>query len=147
MINVTKIGEEQFKTRIIQILGKCEGIDNAEDYYHNLGALSMALKAEEPFLFINSIFEVLGNTDRLLIINALREKDRCSCELEAMLQKSQPVISRDLRKLENLKLIQGWKRGNFTHYSLVKPTFNQLKTFLADWFESIGNWFEELQLV
>ncbi len=62
-----------------------------------------------------------------------------------MLQKSQPAISRDLRKLENVKLIQGWKKGKFIHYSLVKPTFNQLKTFLENWIESMGNWFEDLQ--
>ncbi|MHA2095371.1 MAG: ArsR family transcriptional regulator, partial [Candidatus Hodarchaeales archaeon] len=88
---MTQIDEERFKTRIVQLLGKCEDIENAEDYYQNLKGLSTNLKSEELFLFIKSIFEVLGNTDRLLIINALREKDRCSCELEALLRKSQPA--------------------------------------------------------
>ncbi|MHA1975474.1 MAG: ArsR/SmtB family transcription factor [Candidatus Hodarchaeales archaeon] len=144
---MTQIDEERFKTRIVQLLGKCEDIENAEDYYQNLKGLSTNLKSEELFLFIKSIFEVLGNTDRLLIINALREKDRCSCELEALLRKSQPAISRDLRKLEEVKLIQGWKKGKFIHYSLVKPTFNQLRKSLDTWFESIENWFGELELV
>jgi ArsR family transcriptional regulator len=147
VIVVTQIDEERFKTRIVQLLGKCEDIENAEDYYQNLKGLSTNLKSEELFLFIKSIFEVLGNTDRLLIINALREKDRCSCELEALLRKSQPAISRDLRKLEEVKLIQGWKKGKFIHYSLVKPTFNQLRKSLDTWFESIENWFGELELV
>jgi ArsR family transcriptional regulator len=147
VIILAQIDKKQFKTRIIQLLGKCENIHNAEEYYGSLKSLSTGLKSEKGFIFLKGIFEVLGNTDRLLIINALREKDRCSCELEALLQKSQPAISRDLRILEDARLIQGWKKGKFIHYSLIKSTFAQLNGFLNEWLESLENWFESLHEV
>ncbi len=146
MIFLTQVNKRQFKSRIVQILGKCEDIDNPEKYYENLEKLSSKLRAEEDFLFLKGVFETLGSTDRLLIINALRLKDRCSCELEALLGKSQPAISRDLRKLEDIHLICGWKKGKFIHYSLVRPTFNQMKQFFDQWYVSLANWFEDLHL-
>ncbi len=144
VILLTQIDKKQFKTRIVQILGKCADIQNAEEYYQDLEMLSTDLRTEKPFLFLKDIFEVLGNTDRLLIINALQVKDRCSCELEALLKKSQPAISRDLRKLEEAKLIQGWKKGKFIHYSLVKPTFTKMREYFKQWLGSFENWFESI---
>ena len=147
VIFLTQIDKKQFNARIIQLLGKCEDIENAEEYYRSLKSLSTDLKSEKGFIVLKGIFEVLGNTDRLLIINALRKKDRCSCELEALVQKSQPAISRDLRILEDARLIQGWKKGKFIHYSLIKSTFVQLRGFLDEWFESFENWFERVHNV
>lgn len=52
--------------------------------------------------FLNS----LGNKDRLMIIKTLMEKgEQCACELEAILDKSQPSISHHLRSLERVRLI------------------------------------------
>ena len=71
---------------------------------------------ENLFKFLNAI----ANKKRLMIINILKEKDRCVCELEAILDESQPSISHHLKILENAGLVRGWKKGKFTHYDLVK---------------------------
>jgi len=64
---------------------------------------------------------VLGNRDRLLIIKTLNERgEQCVCELELLLDKSQPSISHHLRNLERIGLIRGWKKGKFTYYNLEK---------------------------
>jgi ArsR family transcriptional regulator len=144
VITLTKENETEFKKRIISILHKCEGVDYPEDYYKHLEELSQSLRKEESYLFLQKIFEVLGNFDRLAIINSIKKKDRCSCEFEAILQKSQPAISRDLKRLEDVNLIQGWKKGKFIHYSLVKTTFNLFNQILENWFSAFENWFEEL---
>jgi DNA-binding transcriptional ArsR family regulator len=138
------INNNEFKQRIISILQHCEGISHPEDYYQNLMLLSQNLREEKSLLFLQQIFNVLGNRDRFLILNSLKTQDRCSCEFEALLQKSQPAVSRDLRILENMKLIQGWKKGNFIHYSLVKSTFDRFFLILEKWSSSLDNWFEEL---
>ena len=84
-------------------------------------------------------FNILGNIDRLIIIKVLKDKDRCVCELEAILDKSQPSISHHLRELEKLDLIRGWKKGKYTYYSLniekLKELSNEICSFLK--FESI----------
>jgi len=65
--------------------------------------------------FVNAV----ANKKRLIIINILKKKDRCVCELEAVLDESQPAISHHLKILENAGLIRGWKKGKFTHYDIV----------------------------
>jgi ArsR family transcriptional regulator len=52
-------------------------------------------------------------------------KERCVCELEAILDKSQPSISHHLRELEKAGLIRGWKKGKYTYYNLVKEEFKE----------------------
>ncbi|MHA1887447.1 MAG: ArsR/SmtB family transcription factor [Promethearchaeota archaeon] len=85
------------------------------------------MRNNSKFQFLNQIFSVLSNSDRLMIIEAISQKDMCLCEFEALLQKSQPAVSRDLKKLEKAQLIQGWKKGNFIHYSLIKSTFDRFR--------------------
>ena len=69
---------------------------------------------------LSNFVNALANKKRLIIINILKEKDRCVCELEAVLDESQPSISHHLKILENAGLIRGWKKGKFTHYDLLK---------------------------
>jgi len=49
------------------------------------------------------------------------------CELEAVLDESQPSISHHLKTLENAGLVRGWKKGKFTHYDIVKE---QISSYL-----------------
>jgi ArsR family transcriptional regulator len=82
-----------------------------------------------------------GNPERFLIIDSLREKDRCVCEFEGILQKTQPAVSHHIKILEQIQLIRGWKKGKFTHYSLVEKKFKEFKDLFQEWNESITNWF------
>jgi ArsR family transcriptional regulator len=54
----------------------------------------------------------------LIIFSTLKEKDRCVCELEAILKKSQSSISHHLQILEETGVIKGWKKGKFTYYGI-----------------------------
>jgi ArsR family transcriptional regulator len=54
------------------------------------------------------------------LIESLKKKEYCVCELEAILNKAQSTISHHLRELEKIGLIRGWKKGKFTHYKLLK---------------------------
>lgn len=133
--------DSDFDERIINILGKCDDICDASTYYDELKEISKNIKADPTNKFLHLIFEVLGSEDRLLILQFLAKKDRCACELEGLLQKSQPAVSRDIKKLEEVNLIQGWKKGKFIHYSLIKPTFDLIFTNFQGWFKNFDNWF------
>jgi ArsR family transcriptional regulator len=108
---------------------------NSETLFNNLQQLGKDLRYDERIIKSIEYLNVLGNIERLIIINVLKDKERCVCELEAILDKSQPSISHHLRELEKLNLIQGLKRGKFTYYSLNKDVLtsnlsliiNQLK--------------------
>ena len=69
------------------------------------------------------------------MFNALKEKDRCVCELEVILNKSQPSISHHLRILEGAGLIRGWKKGKFTYYGIER---NNFKIYLSDLIKNLS---------
>ena len=102
------------------MLCSCDVCGDSETLFNNLKQLGKNLRYDEQINKSIDFLNVLGNIERLIIINVLKEKDRCVCELEAILDKSQPSISHHLRELEKLSLIQGLKKGKFTYYSLNK---------------------------
>ena len=108
------------RKEILDKLVKCEDIENAELHFNLLRKkgddLSKEANLNELFKFLNA----LANKKRLIIINVIKEKDRCVCELEALLDDSQPSVSHHLKILEKAGLIRGWKKGKFTHYDVVE---------------------------
>jgi ArsR family transcriptional regulator, arsenate/arsenite/antimonite-responsive transcriptional repressor len=130
---------------IITTLHSCKNIgENAEQHYKNLLKLHHQFQSNFEKQDLIKIFNALGNPDRFFIIDLLKQKARCVCELEAALQKSQPAVSRHLKILEELKIIHGWKQGKFTHYSLIQSTYEKYETFLKKWTRNISNWVSHL---
>ncbi|MBY9005944.1 MAG: winged helix-turn-helix transcriptional regulator [Candidatus Lokiarchaeota archaeon] len=116
-INISR--QKQIKTMICSI-EKCK---DSNDFFNNLRELGNNLKNNEVIKKQLKFLNILANQERLMIIYALKEKDRCVCELEAILDKSQPSISHHLKKLEEADLIKGWKKRKFTYYKLDKKVF------------------------
>jgi ArsR family transcriptional regulator len=108
------------KREILDKLVKCEDIDNAELHFKDLREKGDYLNIEVEFNDLQKFLNAIANKKRLIIMNILKEKDRCVCELEALLDDSQPSVSHHLKILENAGLIRGWKKGKFTHYDVVK---------------------------
>ena len=108
---------------------------NSNSDFDNLLKLGKKLEENRDFDVIERFTSAIASKERLIIINALREQDRCVCELETILNKSQSTISHHLRKLVSVGLIQGYKKQKFTFYHLFKEelkdnltTFNQILT-------------------
>ena len=108
------------ETEIKDKLIKCEDVKNVDLHFTNLRLLGDELFQESKFDNLIEFLNALSNKKRLIILNILKGKDRCVCELEAVLDESQPSISHHLKILENAGLIRGWKKGKFTHYDLLK---------------------------
>ncbi|TFG13037.1 MAG: ArsR family transcriptional regulator [Promethearchaeota archaeon] len=106
------------------MLCSCDNCKDSDTLFNQLSQLGKNLRYDEQLNEFINLFSTLGNMERLIIINVLKEKDRCVCELEAILDKSQPSISHHLRELEKLNLIRGLKKGKFTYYSLNKKKLN-----------------------
>ena len=116
------------KAEVVGKLCSCNEVcTDPSDYFIKLRKLGKDLKQNESFINLSNFGMALASIERLIILTALKDSDRCVCELEAILDKSQSTISHHLRKLERANLITGWKKGNFTYYGLVK---NQLKSYL-----------------
>ena len=98
----------------------CSCKDYCTDYFQRLQNKGSELKIKEEFKNLEIFFNALASKERLIIIESLKDQDRCVCELEAILDKSQSTISHHLRKLERAGLIYSFKKGNYTYYGLIK---------------------------
>ncbi|NVM19796.1 MAG: winged helix-turn-helix transcriptional regulator [Candidatus Lokiarchaeota archaeon] len=110
----------QREKEIKATLSKCEDVSDVDSYFSQLSVLRKELKEEKFFDDFTEFFSALANKKRVMILNILKKKDRCVCEIEAVLDESQPAISHHLRILEKAGLIKGWKKGKFTHYDVVE---------------------------
>ena len=110
---------------IKNILCTRDNCSNSNAYFEKLLELGKNLEENENLDMIERFTSAISSKERLIIINALKEQDRCVCELEAILNKSQSTISHHLRKLVSANLIQGYKKQKFTYYHLFKEELQQ----------------------
>ena len=73
------------------------------------------------------IFKALGHPSRLLMVDALREGEKCVCELQALVGDDMSTISKHLAVLREAGVVSAEKRGTSTYYRL---TLCCLDTFL-----------------
>lgn len=78
---------------------------------------------------VDQILKVLGDKNRLRILKLLEKRPMCVCELAFVLKVTQPSISRHLRKLCTVGLINCKKTGLWTDYFL-EVFHSQQKKFL-----------------
>ena len=80
---------------------------------------------------MEKIFQALASTPRRKILAYLAEVDLTAGEIAARFEMTKPAISKHLQILENAGLIQGEKKGQFVHYSLVRENLvNTLNGFV-----------------
>ena len=65
-----------------------------------------------------SLFKLLGDYNRLRIINALKINELCVCELSILLDMSQSSISHQLRILRHHNIVKSRKENKKVFYSL-----------------------------
>ncbi len=117
------------KEKIKDTLCGCDDCSDGDEYFKRLQQIGKDLKFDNKLNSLVGFFNALGNKERLIILTALKNKERCVCELETILDKSQPSISHHLRELEKVGLIRGWKKGKYTYYTLIE---NEFKGNIAD---------------
>jgi DNA-binding transcriptional ArsR family regulator len=67
------------------------------------------------------IFNALSDPIRLEIIEFLREGEKCVCEITPHLKLAQPLVSRHLKILKNVGLVERRKKGTWHIYSIAHP--------------------------
>lgn len=67
-----------------------------------------------------TMFKALGEPTRLKILKLLADRELCVCDLEEIMQVSQPRISQHLKVLKHARLVNERKDGQRTICSLNK---------------------------
>ena len=110
---------------IKKMLCSCDDCTDSNSDFDKLLRMGKDLEENKNLDVIERFTSAIASKERLIIINALKEQDRCVCELETILNKSQSTISHHLRKLVAAGLIQGYKKQKFTYYHLFKEELKQ----------------------
>ncbi|MBY9019556.1 MAG: winged helix-turn-helix transcriptional regulator [Candidatus Lokiarchaeota archaeon] len=120
------------ETEIKATLSKCEDVSDVDIFFDQLSNLREKLKQEKFTDDLSIFFSALANKKRVMIINILKKKDRCVCEIEAVLDESQSSVSHHLRILEKSGLIRGVKKGKFTHYEIIEEKMKHFVNLLIN---------------
>jgi len=117
--------KEKRESQIKVMLCNSKDCSNSNSFFEDLLKLGNNLKDNQKIDASEKFTMAISSKERLIIINALEKQDRCVCELEAILNKSQSTISHHLRKLVVAGLIQGYKKQKFTYYHLFREELQQ----------------------
>jgi len=78
----------------------------------------MIRKPRELYEARAKVAKALAHPSRLLILDALAEKETCVCELTALVGADQSTVSKHLAVLKNAGIVADRKDGVMTYYSL-----------------------------
>jgi len=81
---------------------------------------------------IVSGFHALSDPLRVQVLDLLREKELCVCDLSDTLGVTQSKLSFHLKVLKGAKLVQSRQEGRWIYYSLNLPQFVVLEQYLAE---------------
>lgn len=73
------------------------------------------------------IFKALGHPSRLLMVHALRDGEKCVCDLQTLIGADMSTVSRHLAVLREAGVVRSEKRGTNIYYALA---LSCLTTFL-----------------
>jgi ArsR family transcriptional regulator len=77
-------------------------------------------------------FRALSEPLRIQILQHLRERELCVCDLCELLQVAQSKLSFHLKALKDANLVRARQEGRWVYYSLNLPQFVMLEQYLAD---------------
>ncbi len=72
------------------------------------------------------IFKALGHPSRLFMLVALRDGERCVCDLRSLIGDDMSTISKHLSVLREAGVVTSQKRGTSIYYRLSFDCFEQL---------------------
>lgn len=78
----------------------------------------MKLKTPEQYRARANVAKAMGHPTRMLILDALRQKEMCVCELTELIEADQSTVSRHLAVLKQAGLVGDRKERSMVFYRL-----------------------------
>ena len=89
--------------------------------------------------FKANILKTIADSNRLKILEILREGENCQCEIIPLIGQSQPTVSRHLKLLEDAGLIKSRRDGTRVFYTVTDPhIFNLLDAIDSEMLDIIS---------
>lgn len=113
--------ESQFSEEVRNTIAKLHG-----DPDERVRELTDRRPDSETLEAQTEIFSALSNTDRVRIIEILRDGECCACELQAALDSPQSTVASHLSRLRDAGLVRSRKDGKWTYYRIGDTACLQL---------------------
>ncbi len=98
----------------------CSALDRlGGDVDERMAALVASRPSEDTVADQTAVFKALANEDRLRVLNALRESERCVCELQVVLDAPQSTVATHLQTLREAGLVRARKKGRWSYYRVA----------------------------
>ena len=78
------------------------------------------------------VFQALSDPNRLMILEMLRSRERCACEILADLKIAQSTLSHHMKILCDSGLVDSRRHGKWMYYSLSKAVCEATKNLLNE---------------
>ncbi len=88
---------------------------------------------------LTDYFKGLADINRLRILNLLLHGELCGCDIQYVMETSQPNVSRHLNYLKNCGLVTDRRVGYRVFYSLAEDEHNVLKSLFKVLRAAFGN--------
>ena len=77
--------------------------------------------AKKTAFEMQKLYQALGDTTRLRLLNLMGSQELCVCYFVEILDQPQPKISRHLAYLRNAGLVMSRREGTWMHYRIASP--------------------------
>lgn len=81
-------------------------------------AVRARMGASDRFEAVARLFQLLADPTRARLLFALAQEELCVCDLAAIVGRSRPAVSHQLRLLRDLKLVRYRRQGKMAYYAL-----------------------------
>lgn len=78
------------------------------------------------------IFKALSDPNRLMILDYLKDGERCACVILEQLQITQSTLSYHMKQLTDSNIVCARKEGKWMHYSLNRGRIRELYDYIGN---------------
>ncbi len=78
------------------------------------------------------LFKALSDANRLLILEYLKDGERCACVILEQLHITQSTLSYHMKMLTDSNIVIARREGKWMHYSLHKDKLNEVTEFIKE---------------
>jgi ArsR family transcriptional regulator len=91
----------------------------------------MKIKTKDDYTAQAEIIKAMAHPTRLLILNSLKKREICVCELRKLVGDDLSTVSKHLSILKNAGLVTARREGNWLHYRLLCPCVLEFSACIA----------------
>lgn len=77
--------------------------------------------SDDELAYLADTFQMLASPSRLRIVEALKGREMCVCDLSAVVGVSPSAVSHHLRQLRQMRIVGYRKEGRMAYYHLADP--------------------------